>query len=77
MSLSRESQTGRRNPAGRSFGFHQGKAELFFQGHYFAQPFHYILNAIKLIFDSFKIKVLRFQQVADAKQVCGTTHFAL
>jgi len=32
---------------------------------------------LKLIFDSFKIKVLRFQQVADAKQICGTTHFAL
>ena len=32
---------------------------------------------VKLIFDSFKIKVLRFQRVVDAKRVCGTTHLAL
>jgi len=32
---------------------------------------------LKLIFDSLKIKVSQFQIVINAKQVYGTTHFAL
>jgi hypothetical protein len=42
-------QTGKRCPLGRFFEFHQEKSELFFQGHRFAQPFHYILNAVDLL----------------------------
>jgi hypothetical protein len=39
--------------AGSSFGFHQGKFELFFQVRYLAQPFHDILNAVDLLGSKF------------------------